>query len=420
MLTYYLTSLGLIPYFTSRAFVPLFSAAMISRFGPAFSFLGDRLGVQLLASMPPWATSDAALVVLGLLAAFEVLSAKMPEVREILTLTDTQIKAVAAFLFCFALVRGNPADLIHHLQQSGGTTEFASGNSFAYLWSFVIGSVVWFAAAARNLFFSFLIELDPDDDIGLQGALSWLEDAIGFFGVLFAVVFPVLALVLVGLTLAALWLVKRLIRRHEERAKIPCPECSTPNAPCGPRCPSCQHHREQVAAVGILGTVKATPAPDLPNHRLALLAHKRCAFCGDRLSGRRLNQTCPSCNSEAFESAQALENYLQHLRTTLPKTLIVLACLSFVPLFGLIPGIIYYRLSLISSLRCYVPRSTGILARWAVRLINILLIALQPIPILGTFTLPLMCLANFAIYQSLLRRQARAVWEKPPVPVTYG
>jgi len=70
MLTYYITSLGLIPYFTSRAFVPLFATAAIGRFGPAFGPLADILGVRLLASMPSWASSNTALLVLGLLAAF--------------------------------------------------------------------------------------------------------------------------------------------------------------------------------------------------------------------------------------------------------------------------------------------------------------------------------------------------------------
>jgi hypothetical protein len=322
---------------------------------------------------------------------------------------------VAAFLFCFAMVRGNPADLVDHIQQVGLTTDFASGNSFAYIWSFVIGSVVWFGAAARNVIFNFLIDLDPDDDLGLQGLLSWLEDAIGFFGVLFAIIFPILALGLVALTLTSLWLIKRMIRRREEHAKIPCPDCSTPNAPCGPRCPSCQRIREQIMAVGVLGMIKATPAPDLSIHRLALLSRKRCAFCGDRFNDRRLDQSCTSCQTEAFDSAQALETYLQHLRASLPKTLAILTCLSFIPLFGLIPGVIYYRLSLISSLRCYLPRTTGFIGRWLVRILNIVLIMLQPIPLLGTLTLPLMCITNFLVYQALLRRQARTAWAQAPV-----
>lgn len=418
MLTYYFTSLGLIPYFTSRAFIPLFATAAIGRFGPGFAPLADVLGVRLLASIPAWATSDGALLVLGLLALAEAGAAKVPEVREMLTLTDSQLKAVAALLVCFAMVRGNPADLVDHIQQVGLTTDFAAGgaagHSLAYIWSFVIGSIVWLGAAARNAIYSFLIDLDPDDDLGVQGMLSWLEDGIGFFGVLFAVIFPILALVLVALTLTGLWGVKRLIEKREQRAKVPCPDCATPNAPCGPRCPSCQRLRQQVAAVGILGIVKSTPAPALPLHRLDLLARKRCAFCGDRLTDRRLDQGCSSCQTAAFESSEAVERYLQHLRASLPKTLAVLTCLSFIPLFGLVPGVVYYRLSLISSLRGYVPRSTGFLARWAVRLLNIALIALQPIPLLGTLTLPLMCLTNFQVYQALLRRQASGTWQRAP------
>ncbi len=41
------------------------------------------------------------------------------------------------------------------------------------------------------------------------------------------------------------------------------------------------------------------------------------------------------------------------------------------------------------------------------RLVGALLICLQPIPVLGAFTLPAMCLLNFLLYRRLLRRQGR-------------
>ncbi len=57
-LTYFITSLGLIPYFTSRIFVPLFTTAMLARIGPVWSLVADLAGVELLSSLPAWTTNN--------------------------------------------------------------------------------------------------------------------------------------------------------------------------------------------------------------------------------------------------------------------------------------------------------------------------------------------------------------------------
>ena len=153
---------------------------------------------------------------------------------------------------------------------------------------------------------------------------------------------------------------------------------------------------------------------DLREHRQNLVARKRCGTCGERFPERRIDQECTTCGSAPFSSGADLDRYLARLQASLPKTLAVLLVLSFVPLLGLIPGVIYYRCSLIASLRCYLPRSSSILMRWTVRVINLVLILLQPVPLLGMITLPLMCLTNFLVYRSALQRQGRL--RLPPAP----
>ncbi|MEE8524980.1 MAG: hypothetical protein V3T72_13680, partial [Thermoanaerobaculia bacterium] len=106
---------------------------------------------------------------------------------------------------------------------------------------------------------------------------------------------------------------------------------------------------------------------DLAAHRLQLLTRKRCSSCGERLKERRLSQSCNACGTRPFTDSRDVEEYLASLRATLPKTLAILLVLSFIPVVGLIPGIIYYRLSLIASLRTYLPRSVGFAGKWLVR-----------------------------------------------------
>src|SRR5687767_2544617 len=136
-LTYFLTTLGLIPYITSRAFVPLFASALIARYGAQWRPLADLAGVQLLDAVPGWAISDAALTTLGILALVEVACNKSSHLRELASLTDTQVKGLAAFVFCLALAGPvNPAlGTTLPVVQSGFL-----GLSGTVLWALMVGS----------------------------------------------------------------------------------------------------------------------------------------------------------------------------------------------------------------------------------------------------------------------------------------
>lgn len=407
MITHYLVSLGFVPYFASRAFVPLFASACVARWGAQIPLFDEAEAIEMLGAVPPAFTSDLVLGVLLLFAVFEIVAQKSPELRELASLYENQVKAAAGFAATFALVWGHAA-----LVESGAvpaiTASMSFGESVAYLWSGMIAGAILFASMLRNAIFGFLREIDQDDDLGIQGLLSWLEDAIGFFGVLFVVVLPVVSVILAGLTVLGLDLTRRYLEYREEKSKVPCANCDTSCSPCGIRCPGCGHLRRDILQVGVLGTIRTTRTADLMSHRLQLLAQKRCSSCGDRLKERLLEQSCLTCGTRAFSSAAEVETYLGHVRSKLPKILVVLFVMSAIPLVGLVAGVIYYRLSVIASLRCYVPRSTGFVARWVVRIVNLILLCLQPVPILGAFVLPLMCLTNYGMYQALLRRQVRS------------
>ena len=64
--------------------------------------------------------------------------------------------------------------------------------------------------------------------------------------------------------------------------------------------------------------------------------------------------------------------------------------------------------AIVSGLRGYVPPLRGCLARIAVRIVSWVLIAFQPIPLVGAVILPTMCLATYAIYRHALLGRARA------------
>ncbi len=416
-MTYYISSLGLVPYFASRAFIPLFTSAMLARFGPGWSMLAEASGFEIIGSLPASLTSNGALTLLAVLALVELVATKSPESREILRLFDSKIKALAAFIVCFLTVGGSPVELFALFQEVGFSTEFSWGQSFAYTWSFAIGAVVWLTAALRNAVYGFLIEIDEDDDLGLQKLLAWLEDMISFLGVWVVVIAPVLALGAVALSLLTLFIARRYLEHREAKQKVPCVHCSAPNPPCGLVCSACGAERQLVQRVGLLGGIKEAIVVDPRAHQIELLARKRCSACGERLREKRIDQSCQSCGRPAFGTPVVFDQYLARLRGRLPQTLGILFALGLIPVLGLIPGVIYYRLSLISSLRRYLPMSTGFFTRWVVRFVNLALLCFQPVPFFGAITLPLMCLTNYLVYQAAFKRQGRGSFAAGLQPV---
>lgn len=120
-----------------------------------------------------------------------------------------------------------------------------------------------------------------------------------------------------------------------------------------------------------------------------------------------MQQACPECRVVTFESEREFRLYLDTLGKRLPKTLLISFALSAIPVVGVVPGVIYYRLTLISGLRGYVPAMRGCFARVLLFFIRWILIALQPIPLVGAIVIPLMCLSSYAIYRRALVGRAR-------------
>jgi hypothetical protein len=406
-LAFYLTSLGVVPVFAFRAFLPLLATALVARFGPEFAPFAGMAGVTLVADLPAWIRDDTTILILAGMSLLEIVLTKVPEARELLRYTDTQLKAIAAFLACFYLVEGDPSELLDHLRKEGLSTDFARGQSFAYAWSFAIGSAVWLTATLRRAVYSLLSELDEEDALGLQRLLSWMEDGIGFFGVLLAIYVPILALALAGLTILGLWGVRRWLEAREARQMTVCPACGQPRHLCALQCAYCNEAVSDPREVGLLGVARVGAVVDAGEHRLRLLANKRCPDCAERLPRRRLEQRCIACERPAFATEREFDRYLRSLSARLPRTLGVCFCLGLIPLLGLVPGILYYRLTLVSGLRHYLPTATNLLTRWFVRIVNLVLIVLQPVPLLGALTLPAMCLVNYSVYRRVIERQRR-------------
>ncbi|MDJ0835467.1 MAG: zinc ribbon domain-containing protein [Acidobacteriota bacterium] len=406
---FYITSLGLIPFLASRALIPIFATALTARFAPGHGdLLTEYTGIELVSGLPGYLTGDHALIILGLGALVELVITKSPDMRLALQTSESGIRALTGFFLCFNLVEGDFMELVDIVLREGPTTSYVWGNSFAYTWSFCIGWAVFFTARLRGAIYATLTDMDEDDDLGVQGLMSWMEDSFGFFGAIMVFLMPLVTLIVAGMTLLGLYLFKKYLDYREERQKVPCAHCGHPNHRCAAACPNCQRHHDRVMQVGFLGIIKDQPVTDFAAHRFSMQATKRCYSCGERLRKKQVNQNCPVCGAQPFYSQRELDEYLKRVQEKLPQTLAICAAFSLIPIFGLIPGIIYYRTNLLSSMRAYIPVASGCMTRWAVRLVNLLLLGLQWVPLLGTLVLPMMCLVNYMVYRSVFSRVARS------------
>lgn len=384
------------PLFASRPFLAAFGVAAFARW------------TEWIHG-PEWFTHDVTLWVLGILGALEILARKDVDIRNFLEEFDQVVKAAVAVMVNLVLLDPESLALLETM-----TASLVPG--FAWIWASVVGSLTWILAIFRKATLRVLEEIDEDDTLGIQGVISWLEDLGVAGGVVLVVILPLVALAVFGLTLLGLYLFRRAMERREERSKIPCSHCKQPTHPSAFSCPSCGGANPKPVQVGWFGEPRVQPVTDPAEHRIRLISRRRCPVCVTKLTQRTIRQACPACGTETFDSAAAVNDYLAALQARLPKTALICFGLGFIPVLGIIPGVIYYRLSLLSGLRAYVPRSTGCLARWGVRLLNLVLIALQWIPGFGAVMLPAMCASNFYIYRSVVAREGPKA-ERPAQPL---
>jgi predicted RNA-binding Zn-ribbon protein involved in translation (DUF1610 family) len=393
-----LYTLASVPMFAARPFLAAFVTALLARFGESIPWLSESAVIQALGGAPEWFQSTTVLAIFGVLALGEALAVKHSEVRAVMEDVDSILKSAVAMLVALALVDAESAETLRSIQRSGIGTES--------LWSIVVGALVFAASALRRSVLSFVSDIDDHDDLGVQSLLHWIESTWTVLGLMFIVLLPIAALVLSGLTALGLYVARRGAERRERMQMRPCAGCGTLIPPHATRCFACRRMVEAPRAVGVFGQPKQRAELDLATQRFDLTSRKRCPECATRIRKRAVQQTCPTCGTVTFASRVEFERYLDALRKRLPRTLLVCLGLSAIPLLGVVPGVVYYRLTVVSGLRGYTPPLSGCFARIVVRIVDWGLIALQPIPILGALVVPVMCLSTYLIYRRTLTHLA--------------
>lgn len=408
-LTSVLTGMNTIGLFASRAFVSAFAVAAVLKWGPDIGFINDTGLLKQVTDVPSWFTHDLTVTILGFLAALEIAATKSADARALMIEIDGYLKSSTAFittLVASGILTSNDAAVIKQITTWHEPVRAGLGDSaMNVIAALLSGAGVWFACSARRAVLGSVIEADPGDDTMVMGLFSWFEDLWALVGTLLLILFPIFMLAITALVLGCLGLLQYRAKRREAMSQVDCTHCGSKMYKSAVRCGKCKMPNKSVYRIGWLGQTTDQPAQDLAHQPVALALKLRCPVCASYLKPRTIRQDCEACGHEVFAEQAEVDDYLRVLDRRLPRVLIVTALLSLIPVVGLIPAIIVYRIRLVSPLRQYTSMLSSVPARWGLRLLFLVLIWMQVLPGIGALAVPLMALLSYGTYRRLFLGQ---------------
>lgn len=364
---------------------------------------------KFIIQYPDWFVEPTTVGLFGVLALFEHVAETdpdiqaayaplAPKIKSCVQWINTHLVSISLVVQVGVLVSSQP-EVMH------------AGWGFGTIWGLFLAVGVWFLSMIRQEFWDFICEIDDDGSLGLRKLLGWAENGWVAGGVVLAVFAPLLILILAAFSVLILKLINYYFDHQEKKARVPCSQCGQPNHPGAITCCSCNYRFPRPKKIGFFGQVLKTEITDLRRHSLSLSRLRRCGACATKLPKRKLQQTCPGCGRTMFSNKVAVDAYLGFVQESLGKTLLVSFFLSLVPVIGVIPGVLYYRLCLIGSLRRYVQPADGCFGRWLIRFCVLIVLSMQWIPGIGSISLPIICLINYSVYKRILKTRQSKIKE---------
>ncbi|HEX8704039.1 MAG TPA: hypothetical protein VF815_34725 [Myxococcaceae bacterium] len=378
-------SLGAIPYLSGRTLLALgvlfcwytLRGIIETReFSPSSVLIGITLGALavILHFTAAW--------VRGVLAAME------QEFNAWIRRLDMLFTTVLAMCFALALLGGFGGRLVG----------FATGMPFAAVGGVTLSpevgkrvlillgvGVTAYAFARIRAWVGNLFNLLPlSDEPGVQRVLFLAESVLTVAGMLIALTFPVVGVVIMVLLFATLIAVGLMLRAVARSARGKCGTCAADlhlaasachacAAPCVPR------------RIGFLGRVLEGAPTDLQKHQHALLAARRCPCCAERLETVGGEVRCSACRAPAFQDDESCRSFLRHVERRLAVLMPVLAALGLVPVLGIGAALVLYRLAPAGALGAFVTWKDRLGTRVLRVAAVLVLMLLQPLPMVGAF-----------------------------------
>lgn len=392
-----LYALGAAGLFSARAFLPAFLTAVMMRYGDRIPLLGDVEFLQATGREPTWFTNNWTILALGVLAFAEVAASKSPDLEELMAAGYKWAKSGVAALTLLGVLQSGDAEFIEDM------IPVARAGFVDTALSVCLAAVVWALASLRNGVMGLVAMADPDGVLGIRTLLSWFEDIWAGVGMLFLFLYPVGMAILIVAVMGGIWGLQKWHERREKQSKVPCAACGELVFPSALHCPRCDASNEGARDIGFFGQSLDRPAGDRGAAALRLAEKKRCPRCATRLTRRATDQNCRACGRRPFDEAGFVTAYDGAIAARLPKVLGISALFSLVPVLGLIPGVIYYRIALVAPFIGYLPAGRSLLLKIFLKVTLLLLIALQIVPGAGIVAVPLMALLSHGVYRGAWR-----------------
>lgn len=357
------TILGSIPLFSLRTFLPAFLTALLLAYPEYFP------GMDAVPPLPEDAfiTRDWVLILLGILSILEIIGDKSTEVRNLIKNAETYLKPAFFLVVNLSLLDDASAEVLKEMQWA----------AFDLQWIFLgLGTLAvhWLAKMRRN-FISFLEDVDEDDNFYISRITSWMEDSLVLFGFLLLILTGLFMVALYGAGIALFIYLQNRHRKKLEQQKIECSSCKEMNLPYAVHCFHCKTPLPHVYAIGIFGQKRKKLAVDIQNHKLKLIAHRKCSFCGQKLIKNTVYQHCDRCKTPSFEEP-TLASFLHFQDRKFYKITGLSFLLGFIPIIGFVISAVIANIYLFSPYRKYLPRGSSFLTKLVIKFLTFFLFLL--------------------------------------------
>lgn len=386
--------LGSIGFFSSRIFLPAFLTALFLRFRNHIPLV-DHMGLLAqIHGQPTWFTSNACIAFLGIMSGAELFARRSHALSVFVHEFDIYLKPVLAALTSLGFISSTDASFAEHAVHQAGYGDMIVPLAVA------LGS--WQAARLRKKIMA--VVFDSLNGTHFDRLILWLEELWVFFGVYLLIVFPIIMLIAIGMMIGGMALLRRHLNVVEEKTRRPCASCSTMIYACAVACSKCRAAVDQPHDVGFLGQTKPYPTEHPQSHRYRLIEKRRCAVCATRLKVRDPFQSCGVCGATLLADPAFARQYVDYIAGRLPFVLAISLLLSLIPFIGLIVGVAYYRIALVLPFSQYLPLGRQFLLAWGLRILMIIMMFFQWVPILGGIVVPLMAYLSYLAYRGAFEK----------------
>ena len=393
---------------SSRSFLPLFlvcymssKPAWIMEFLPQFVLNSPMFRSLGFPDALSFLGHPASLSVIAILAICEMVAEKDSDIQEFLNTFTVYTRTAVALLVSLQML---PPETGQILVQNMGATADSIVLGITLILTFSI-------ALVRQKFYTFWIDSDADDVLGLRRLFSWVEEFWAFGGIMSVLLFPLLAIISFVVIVGIVFVVNRVLAHLENLKRIACKNCDYELMVWASQCPKCQCLNDEQQVLTWHTLFAGQPASPEQAHRFRLLAKARCPSCAEKM-GKCMakSPSCKHCKTKCTEvlGKEWLKEYVRFVKNRSQRHLLPIFLLSFIPILGSAIALVWMRLVIGLPLRPMMRATTRIQKRLTLRILAIAMLLLGALPFVSVLVIPVFYLLYSKVYFGEFLKQEKS------------